>query len=65
MRIAGLPSQIIHEYSHIRTAWTGDTGEPDDAKVSRPVRRGADGNVHMLHMQRASGLPYTIRRITR
>ena len=22
-----------------------DTGEPDDAKVSRPVRRGADGKV--------------------
>jgi hypothetical protein len=33
------------------------SGEPDDAKVSRPVRRGADGKRSMSNL--ASGLPYT------
>jgi hypothetical protein len=34
-----------------------DTGEPDDAKVSRPVRRGAVGKVSYMR-QLAGGLPY-------
>jgi hypothetical protein len=35
----------IHRGSYDGTPFrTSNTGEPDDAKVSRPVRRGADGN---------------------
>jgi hypothetical protein len=34
-----------------------DTGEPDEAKVSRPVRRGAVGKVPVTG-QLVGGLPY-------
>lgn len=38
--------EAIHHGRPTRQATrTKDTGEPDDAKVSRPVRRGADGKV--------------------
>ena len=36
---------IHHGRPTRRATRTKDTGEPDDAKVSRPVRRGADGKV--------------------
>ncbi len=36
--------------------WTKNTGEPDDAKVSRPVRREAGGKGSSRHL--AISLPY-------
>lgn len=39
-------------------AWTKNTGEPDDAKVSRPVRREAGGKGSSRYL--AISLPYQL-----
>jgi hypothetical protein len=41
--IAGRCPVGIHKMRLTGQTGTRATGEPDDAKVSRPVRRGADG----------------------
>src|SRR5687767_13840801 len=47
----------IHAGSLQRASGRFDTGEPDDAKVSSPVRWGADGK-GLEHRDLAGGLPY-------